>query len=1032
MAAKKPPRNSLEQGPVSDDRCREQKEDKSLNSQKKRICAEGKAEAKNSDKVTFDQPSSKDASDAESLCVVGIGASAGGLEAFTEFLASFPPHLHLALVFVQHLDPRHKSNLAEILSRSTSIPVVEATDSTPLQGGHLYVMPADRDLAIMHGVLHLIARPENASRHLPIDAFFRSLAEDQGSNAVGVVLSGMGSDGASGLRAIKAEGGIAMVQERASAKYDGMPAAAIAAGHVDFVLPPKELAQELVRIARNPVAKVFPAPAPTVPEPTSQTDMQKVLLLVRRATGMDFSYYKRNTVERRVARRMVLHRIESLRHYARYLQQTPGEAETLFEDLLINVTSFFRDPGVFEALRTVVFPRILQQRPPEAPIRIWVPACSTGEEAYSLAITLLESLGEDETATRVQIFGTDVSRIGIEKARQGVYPENIEGEVSPDRLRRFFVKGDGGYQIRKSIRDMCVFANQNVIKDPPFSHLDLISCRNVLIYMTPTLQQRIIPSFHYALKADGYLVLGSSETIGDFSQLFFLVDKKHKIYAKKASAVRMPLQIPPAETTTAHETPESEMPPFPDGLPDLEKEISRIVLARYGPPGVVINEQLEIVRFRGQTGRFLEPAPGVATWNLMKMTRPGLAVELRAAIHKAQAENAPARKEGVRMRFDGGTILVNLEVIPMGAKRPEGRHYLVLFEEPPTLPAPPEPADHKTKPTNKAMRAAQQEVDTLRVELAATKQTLQSIIEEHETTNEELRAANEEIQSSNEELQSTNEELTTAKEELQSTNEELTTLNEELENRNAELRQAVNDLNNLLNSVNIPILILGNDLSIRSFTPLAERVFRLIPADIHRPIGELRLGIEVENIEQMVRDVIDSLNLREETVRGQEDHWYSLRIRPYRTTDNKISGAVLSLIDVTERKRIEEFLENQQIITENLLAMLHNPMVVLDGGLRVVTTNQAFDETFHFQPEQLRGATLYDAGDGSWNAPSLHTLLDERVLASPRVDGFSLELELPSGRHKAFSVNATRISRDGKSPFLILLVFKEAADGPPQ
>lgn len=1028
MAAKKPPRNSIEQGPVSDDRRQEQHEDKSPDAnKKKRSCAKDKAETENSDEDTVGQPSSEDASEAQSLCVVGIGASAGGLEAFTEFLASFPPHLDVALVFVQHLDPRHKSNLVEILSRTTSLPVVEATDNMPLKGGRLYVMPADRDLAIMHGVLHLIARPENAGRHLPIDAFFRSLAEDQGSNAMGVILSGTGSDGALGIRAIKAEGGITMVQERGSAKYDGMPAAAIATGHVDFVLPPGELAQELVRIARNPVAKVLPTPPASIPEPASQTDMQKILLLVRRATGMDFSYYKRNTVERRVARRMVLHRIESLRHYARYLQQTPGEAEALFEDLLINVTSFFRDPSVFETLRTVIFPRLLQQRPAETPIRIWVPACSTGEEAYSLAITLLESLGEDETATRVQIFGTDVSRNGIEKARQGVYPENIEGEVSPDRLRRFFVKGDSGYQIRKSIRDMCVFANQNVIKDPPFSHLDLISCRNVLIYMTPALQQRIIPSFHYALKADGYLVLGSSETIGDFSQLFFLVDKKHKIYAKRAATVRVPLHVPPADATAAHETPEPEAPPLPDGLPDLEKEISRIVLARYGPPGVVINEQLEIVRFRGQTGRFLEPAPGEATWNLMKMTRPGLAVELRTAIHKAQADNAPARKEGVRVRFDGGTILVNLEVIPMSAKRLEGRHYLVLFEEVPTPPASPEPADHKTKP----IRAAEQEVDRLRVELAATKQTLQSIIEEHEATNEELRAANEEIQSSNEELQSTNEELTTAKEELQSTNEELTTLNEELENRNAELRQAVNDLNNLLNSVNVPILILGNDLSIRSITPLAERVFRLIPADIHRPIGELRLGIEVENLEQMIRDVIDSLNMREETVRGQDDRWYSLRIRPYRTTDNQINGAVLSLIDVTERKRIEELLENQQGFTESLLAMLHKPMVVLDNELRVVTTNRGFDEAFQFQPEQIRGARLYDAGDGSWNTPALHTLLDEQMSARPRVEGFSIELELPSGRRKAFSVNATRISRDEKPPFLILLVFKEAADGPP-
>lgn len=832
--------------------------------------------------------------------VVGIGASAGGLEAFIELLEHLPGDTGMAFVLVQHLDPRHKSNLAEILARSTQMSIREVTDGLPVEPDHIYVVPPNMEMGMLHGVLKLMPRAEPHGRHMPINSFLRSLAEDQGPRAIGVVLSGTGSDGALGLRAIKAEGGITIAQDQASAKYGGMPGAAVATGDVDCVLSVADIGRELARIGRHPhfARNVRPiGPQPARPEHEA---IDKVFLMLRRATGVDFTYYKRSTVERRICRRMVLHKVERLEHYVKYLQENPQEVQALFEDMLINVTSFFRDPATFDALKKTVLPLILRDKPSDAPLRVWVPGCSTGEEAYSIAIALMEYMSEAEASSAVQIFATDVSETAIEKARAGKYPESIAGDVSPERLRRYFSGADGGYQVSKTIRDMCVFARQNVIKDPPFSQIDLLSCRNLLIYLGPEFQKKVIPAFHYALKPGGCLMLGSSETIGGFPELFSLVDRKHKIYSKKSARTRPALEFGVMDFMPKPHAQPERSPTVHRSPADLQREADRYVLSRYAPCGVIVDEHLEILHFRGETGCYLAPSPGEASLNLLKMAREGLLLELRAVIHRARKENASVRKDGLKVKSNGGFVPVDLEVIPLVSEREPAAHYLVLFHE--GQPAQSDSrSGEKSAGRSRPQQGESDEIHRLREELASTKESLQAIIEEHEATNEELRAANEEIQSANEELQSTNEELETAKEELQSTNEELTTLNEELENRNAELAQAINDLNNLLTSANIPIVMLCRNLRIRMFTPVAEKVLGLRSSDIGRPVGELNLGLGVENLEEQVADVIRSLETRELRIVAPSGTAYPMRIRPYRTADDKIEGAVLALMETHER-----------------------------------------------------------------------------------------------------------------------------------
>jgi two-component system CheB/CheR fusion protein len=836
--------------------------------------------------------------------VVGIGASAGGLEAFTELLKALPSNTGMAFVMVSHLSRTHGSMLAELLSKTTRMPVQEVGTQTAVLANHIYVIPPSAMLTLKNGDLSAIPLRTTSRPVMVIDAFFRSLAEQRGSQAIGVVLSGTGSDGTLGLAAIKAEGGIAFAQDEKSAKFPDMPRSASAQfSSADFVLPPSEISNELARIAGHPYIRQ-PKPDEESEPATPETELAKILSLVKAFTGVDYAQYKPNTIRRRISRRMVLHKIETIGAYLKRLESDPSEIEALYQDLLINVTCFFRDQDVWQFLKEEIIPGILTNRRTNSPLRVWVPGCATGEEPYSIAMLVLECM-EPSGGPPIQIFATDISKQAVQAARDGYYPENIVSDVSPERLRRFFVKANNGYQISKRIRDLCIFAVQDVTKDPPFSRLDLISCRNLLIYLSTPVQKRVLATFHYALAPSGNLLLGSSETVGTSSDLYRPVDKRFKLYSRLQTSARPAFQLTPSDVADGAALPRQQVAAARSAT-DLGKEADRVVLSKYSPPGVLINSLFDIIQFRGRTGPFLEPSPGQATLNLLKMAREGLVIDLRAAVYQAKKTGATVQKKGVRLRSEDHVTDVNLEVTPIVDAASREPYYLVLFQtvERPTVPQKPPLGAARAK--KKKSSDIEHEMEALRGELAATQEDLRSIIEEQEATNEELQSANEEILSSNEELQSTNEELETAKEELQATNEELTTVNEELHNWNAELAKVNGDLTNLIESVDVVYVVLDSELRIRRFTPAAQKVLNLIPTDVGRPIGDLKPNLEVDDLPKLIQDVIVRTKPREQDVRDVSGRWYSLRIRPYKTQDSRIDGAILALTDIDALRRVQD------------------------------------------------------------------------------------------------------------------------------
>ena len=864
----------------------------------------------------------------DSFPIVGIGASAGGLEAFTQLLRELPSDVNVALVLIQHLDPTYKSMLTELLSRTTNLTVLEVTDGVRVKPRHVYVIPPNTAMTISERVLHLTARVEVEGKHMPIDHFLLSLAKDQKSRAIGVILSGTSMDGIQGLRAIKDEGGITIAQDEQSAKYYDLPRSAVAAGCVDLVLRPQDIAQELVKLSRHPYVPYLETEGAENLLP--QSDLEKIFGLLRKATKVDFADYKHATIKRRILRRMLILKTEKMEDYLKYLQTNPGELGSLFQDILISVTGFFREPETFEALKHEIFPSILKNRSADDAIRVWVPGCSTGEEVYSLAICLVEYLDRSRVHPSIQIFATDVNEAVLEKARQGVYAASAS--ISAERLQRFFVPTNGSIQVSKPIRRMCVFAKQDVTADPPFSKLDLIVCRNLLIYLGLALQRKLLPIFHYSLKPTGFLVLGDFETVGEFDNIFKLANKRLKIYSKKPVATRTPLDFssryiaardeqvdePGASRQAESRAPEQE----------IFKEADRILLTRYSPASAIVNGDLEIVQFRGRTGAFLEPAPGKASLNILKMARQGLMTDLRLALDKAKKSGETVRRDAIEIRSDGKYLDVNLEVVPL--KTHTGYPcFLVAFEEALPNPAPSVSRGRvRGEKSGKERRTEDLKIVRLQQELSATKDYLQSIIEDKEAANEELKAANEEIQSSNEELQSTNEELETAKEELQSTNEELTTVNEELQNRNLELTQAHNDMTNLNAGANVPILMMGSDLRLRSWGPLSEKLFNLKASDLGRSIFDINLDLQTPDLKGTIEEVVAQDVDKELEVRGPHGRWFLVRIRPYRTADNKIEGAVLAFVDIDRIKQVEEELrarsEHLEDLVEERTMMLSN------------------------------------------------------------------------------------------------------------
>lgn len=831
--------------------------------------------------------------------IVAVGASAGGLEAITELLKYLPVDTGMALVLVQHLDPVRESMLTEILARATAMPVNEISDGMRVDPNHVYVIPPGYHLGILHGVLQLLPYPKEASRHSPIDHFMETLAEDQGNKAIGVVLSGTGSDGSRGLKAIKIANGITFAQDEESAAYSGMPCSALSAGVVDRVLTPAEIARELIQIS-HPSSKQYMDSNTTTVMPELDHAFNKILILLRSSTGHDFTHYKQTTIKRRIKRRMLLQKLEHLKDYVQLLQTSTKEVGDLFQDILINVTGFFRDPDSFEALRQQVFPQLVKNRSTDTPIRLWIPGCSTGEEAYSVAMSLLEYMSDTSISIPIQIFASDIDDQAIEQARKGIYPEKIMDQVDQSRLKRFFVKVTGGYQISKTIRDLCIFAEQNVTKDPPFSHLDLICCRNLLIYFGPVLQKKVLQVFHYALQPSGYLFLGNSESIGSHAELFILVDKKHRIYSKKSLAMRPSYDFSARPTIPDISITRSTSKDTAVTIRDLQNEAEKLVIDRYGPPGVIINEHLDILHFRGDTSAYISPIPGVASLNLLKMARQDMVMELRSLVAEAMKKGEAIQRQGVSVRHGDEHHVINLQAVPLAGSLGSERCLLILIEPQAVLSA--EAHDRDKTP----LKTQDKRYEELERELLTSREYMQSIIEDQEAGNEELKSANEEIQSANEELQSTNEELETAKEELQSTNEELATVNDELESRNRELSYANNDLANLLVSINQPIIILNADLKIRRFTPVAKKLLNLIDTDIGRPIGNLRPNIDIQDLESVCLEVIEHMTPYSAEVSDKDGRWHSLRIRPYITEDKRIDGVLLTLIDITDMKQTEE------------------------------------------------------------------------------------------------------------------------------
>ncbi len=959
-----------------------------------------------------------------SFPIVGIGASAGGLEAFSELLRHLPEKSGMSFVLVQHLDPSHGSTLHDILARTTRIPVIEAVNGTKVEVDHVYVMPANADIVLDGGVLRLGPREFVRGQNMPIDTFFESLAEERRERAVGVILSGTASDGTEGCTAIKAAGGITFAQDDMTAKFNSMPRSAAHSGCVDFVLPPKKIALELARIGRHPyIAAAATEDGQDLP---AGSELDTLLRMLGDATGVDFANYKHSTLRRRIKRRMVLHRIEKLKEYLAFIKKNSNELDELYRDILIHVTGFFRDPDAFAALRNQVFPALFQRQrtPDEGPVRIWVPGCSTGEEAYSIAISVLEYLWEQKRSTPfsvatkvVQIFATDISDSALDRARTGLYMEAALSDVSEERRKRFFVKLDGGYQISKPIRDMCIFAKQNLAKDPPFSNLDLISCRNLLIYLGPVLQKRVIPTMHYALKPHGYLMLGGSESLGTFGDHFTLVDKKYKIYQKKRSSTRLITYFTGLDFGTRRPS-EPATAKLPQRGLSVEQEVERILVNRFVPASIVVNDEMDIVQFRGKTGAYLEPAAGHPSFSLSRMAREGLLVDLRAALTRARKQNTTVRTEGLQVKNNGNTREVNLEVIPIRQQGSGERFYVVVFQDAESAPSQPA-ARRRPEPSRQKQSALTRSNDQLTRETAQLREQLKSLIEEHETTLEEFKSANEEVLSANEELQSTNEELETAKEELQSSNEELTTLNEELQNRNLELSTANNDLVNLLANVSIPVVMVDNDLRIRRFTPQAEKLMNLIPADIGRRLGEIRSNLTFDELEQVARETIDTTTLQEREVQEKSGRWHVMRVRPYKTWENRIDGAVIAFQDIDALKRT---LDQTRSYADALIESAREPILVLDGDLRVSTANQAFYKSFDLTPGKTISRLITEVGEGQWNIPKLRKLLQDVTPHNSRVDDFEVQHRFAKLGSRIMILNARRIEAQPGNPMVLLSI----------
>jgi two-component system CheB/CheR fusion protein len=883
--------------------------------------------------------------------IVGIGASAGGLAAFEAFFSGMPADVEpgMAFVVVQHLAPDHKSILTELIGRCTRMKVSEVEDGVVVQPNCAYIIPPNRDMAFLNGTLQLLEPAAPRGQRLPIDFFFRSLAQDQKERAICIVLSGTGSDGTLGVRAIKGGGGMVMAQNPASTEYDGMPRSAIATGLVDYELPPAEMPAQLIAYVAHAFGR--PPRALVAPLPRAENEAKKIFVLLRSRTGHDFSQYKPSTIHRRIERRMAVHQIDSIDGYVKYLQQKPTEVEALFRDLLIGVTSFFRDPEAFRAIEEQIIPKLFADIPAGGSIRIWVAGCSTGEEAYSLAILLAEHQAAMKQRFNIQVFATDIDGLAIATARVGLYPASIAADVTPERLARFFTAESDGttYRIHKSIRDTLVFSEQNVIRDPPFSKLALISCRNLLIYFGADLHKKLMPLFHYALNPGGFLFLGTSETVGEFDDHFATLDRKLKLYRRQQEspgAQGLALGGWPATLTVTEAALLQTAGKLADPLkPSLRTLTVEALLERVGPAAALVNGKGDILYLHGRTGRYLElPTGELGVFNILKMAREGLLRAMSTALHRVTGTKETVSCPGLRVKTNGEFTLVNLtisRVLPDTAT-PEARLYLVILEDGPPLA--PEHVVEAIAATDGSKTDADRQIEALKQELRAKEEYIQAAHEELETSNEELKSSNEEMQSVNEELQSANEELETSKEEMQSINEELGTVNGELQAKVAELSSANNDMNNLLAGTGIATVFVDRHLRILRFTPATTRIINLILSDVGRPVGHILSNlVGYERLAADVQAVLDNLIPKEVEVQTRTGEWYLMRILPYCTVDHVIEGVVVNFVDISETRKMHEEVREARHLSHMAVVVRdsHDAITMQDPEGRILAWNPA-------------------------------------------------------------------------------------------
>jgi two-component system CheB/CheR fusion protein len=908
------------------------------------------------------------------------------LEALELFLQNVPERSGLAFVIVQHLDPSHRGLLVELLQRATPMPVVQVTDRLKVAPDRVYVIPPNKDMSILNGVLHLFPRPGRLN--LPIDFFFRSLADDQRGRSIGVVLSGMGSDGTHGLRAIREKAGAGFVQAPKSAKFDSMPRAAISAGLADVIAPVEELPRQILSYCRKAPHKTL-ADTP-LEHDEARNSLDKIFVLLRAQTGHDFSQYKKSTIYRRVERRMGLHQIDKLMTYVGFLRNNPAETELLFKELLIGVTAFFRDAAAWEQLKSELMPALLATRPKGGILRAWVPGCSTGEEAYSLAIVFKEALERLKAPkdVRVQIFATDLDRDAVEKARPSVYPSNIAADVSPERLQRFFVPTEHGYRVSKEIREMVVFAPQNIIMDPPFTKLDILACRNLLIYLSSDLQKKLIPLFHYCLNPNGLLFLGSAETTGQFSDLFGLLDGKGRFYRRKETSagtplVDFPVAFTPYSTGVAGGPKATLNATFQNDSPNLQTLADRVILQRLTPPVVFTNDKGDIVYISGRTGKYLEPATGKTNVNVFAMAREGLRHQLATAFAAALRGKHPACVRGVQVGTNGGTQTIDLTVHKLSEPNELRGSMMIVFTDVPAIAKP--------SVRGKAQRSAATTARLVELEkaLQQTQQELQTSRERMQTWQEELKSTNEEFQSTNEELQSTNEELTTSKEEMQSMNEELQTVNCELQAKVDELSRSSSDMKNLLNSTDIATLFLDGALRVARYTPQAAKIIKLIPSDVGRQFTDIATTLDYPELADDAREVLRTLIFKEKVVTASCNRWFSVRIMPYSTLENVIDGLVITFSDASLSKKLELALRKEGTALRELADSL--PQLVFssraDGAVDYLS-RQWLEFTGISEAEQLVDGWMFETRfDGGYGAG----WYDARVF--PQREGITVVLQ---------------------------------------